>query len=76
MPWPILSLLTVIIVFTACVALTELLARTALAKALTGRTRVARGARDSRPPSRSGAAAADLGEGRSVVSSSAPLTAG
>ena len=28
MPWPILSLITVLIVFTACVVLTELLART------------------------------------------------
>jgi hypothetical protein len=66
----------VIIVFTACVALTELLARTALAKPLTGRSRVARRARDSRPPSRSDAGAADLGEARSAVSSSAPVTAG
>jgi len=40
MPWPILSLITVLIVFTACVLLTELLARTALAKALTGRSRI------------------------------------
>jgi peptidoglycan/LPS O-acetylase OafA/YrhL len=40
MPWPILSLITVVLVFTACVILTELLARTALAKALTGRSRI------------------------------------
>ena len=40
MPWPILSLITVVIVFTACVVLTELLARTGLAKALTGRSRI------------------------------------
>ncbi len=40
MPWPILSLITVVLVFTACVLLTELLARTALAKALTGRSRI------------------------------------
>jgi peptidoglycan/LPS O-acetylase OafA/YrhL len=40
MPWPILSLITVVIVFTACVVLTEFLARTALAKALTGRSRI------------------------------------
>jgi peptidoglycan/LPS O-acetylase OafA/YrhL len=40
MPWPILSLITVVIVFTACIVLTELLARTALAKALTGRSRI------------------------------------
>ena len=41
-PWPILSLITVVIVFLACIALTELLARTALAKPLTGRSRIAR----------------------------------
>jgi len=41
MPWPILSLITVVIVFTACIVLTELLARTALSKALTGRSRIA-----------------------------------
>jgi peptidoglycan/LPS O-acetylase OafA/YrhL len=42
MPWPILSLITVLIVFTACVVLTELLARTPLSKALTGRSRIVR----------------------------------
>jgi peptidoglycan/LPS O-acetylase OafA/YrhL len=42
MPWPILSLITVVIVFTACVVLTELLARTPLSKALTGRSRIVR----------------------------------
>ena len=41
-PWPILSLITVAIVFLACIALTELLARTVLAKPLTGRSRVPR----------------------------------
>ncbi len=41
-PWPIVCLITVLIVFLACVALTELLARTALSKALTGRSRVPR----------------------------------
>jgi peptidoglycan/LPS O-acetylase OafA/YrhL len=41
-PWPVLSLVTVVIVFLACIALTEMLARTALAKPLTGRTRVRR----------------------------------
>jgi peptidoglycan/LPS O-acetylase OafA/YrhL len=40
MPWPILSLITVVIVFTACIVLTEFLARTPLAKALTGRSRI------------------------------------
>jgi hypothetical protein len=54
MPWPILSLITVVIVFTACVVLTELLARTALAKALTGRSRIAK--------------APGVGTGRSAVS--------
>jgi peptidoglycan/LPS O-acetylase OafA/YrhL len=48
MPWPILSLITVVIVFTACVVLTELLARTALAKALTGRSRIVESTSDSR----------------------------
>jgi peptidoglycan/LPS O-acetylase OafA/YrhL len=54
MPWPILSLITVLIVFTACVVLTELLSRTALSKALTGRSRIVRrtptaGRRNSAP---------------------------
>ncbi len=44
-PWPILCIVTVALVFLACVGLTELLARTALAKPLTGRSRVPR-----RPP--------------------------
>jgi Acyltransferase family len=56
MPWPILSLITVALVFTACVVLTELLARTGLAKALTGRSRVVE-------------KASDVGTGRSAVSS-------
>jgi hypothetical protein len=49
MPWPVLSLITVILVFTACVLLTEALARTALAKALTGRSRVPRRPREVPP---------------------------
>jgi peptidoglycan/LPS O-acetylase OafA/YrhL len=40
MPWPVVSILTVALVFLACVALTALLARTPLARPLTGRTRV------------------------------------
>jgi peptidoglycan/LPS O-acetylase OafA/YrhL len=39
-PWPLLCMITVALVFLACVALTEVLARTPLAKPLTGRTRV------------------------------------
>jgi peptidoglycan/LPS O-acetylase OafA/YrhL len=50
MPWPVLSLITVVLVFLACVLLTEALARTALAKALTGRSRVPRRPRRT-PPS-------------------------
>jgi len=38
MPWPVLCLLTVAIVFACCIALTGLLARTPLAVPLTGRT--------------------------------------
>ena len=50
-PWPILCIVTVAIVFLACVGLTELLARTPLAKPLTGRTRVPRRPRaDHSPP--------------------------
>jgi peptidoglycan/LPS O-acetylase OafA/YrhL len=50
MPWPVLSLITVVLVFTACVLLTEFLVRTPLAKALTGRSRVPReGRRDGTP---------------------------
>jgi peptidoglycan/LPS O-acetylase OafA/YrhL len=48
MPWPILSLITVVIVFTACIVLTEFLARTPLAKALTGRSRIVH-ASEARP---------------------------
>jgi peptidoglycan/LPS O-acetylase OafA/YrhL len=40
LPWPVLSVITVVIVFLSCVALTAVLARTSLARALTGRTRV------------------------------------
>lgn len=36
-PWPLLCLLTVVIVYLCCVALTALLARTPLAVPLTGR---------------------------------------
>jgi peptidoglycan/LPS O-acetylase OafA/YrhL len=39
-PWPVVSVLTVVIVFGACIALTELLARTPWAKPLTGRSRL------------------------------------
>ena len=40
LPWPLVSAITVVIVFLACIGLTELLARTPLAKPLTGRTRL------------------------------------
>jgi peptidoglycan/LPS O-acetylase OafA/YrhL len=40
LPWPVVSVITVVVVFMACIALTELLARTPLSKSLTGRTRV------------------------------------
>jgi peptidoglycan/LPS O-acetylase OafA/YrhL len=49
MPWPILSLITVVIVFTACIVLTEFLARTPLAKALTGRSRIVVHPSEARP---------------------------
>ncbi len=48
LPWPLVSVITVALVFVACIALTELLARTPLAKPLTGRTRVPW--RRQRPP--------------------------
>jgi hypothetical protein len=35
-------LITIVIVFVACIALTEVLARTVLAKPLTGRSRIMR----------------------------------
>jgi len=38
-PWPLVSVLTVVVVFGACVALTGVLARTPLSVALTGRKR-------------------------------------
>jgi peptidoglycan/LPS O-acetylase OafA/YrhL len=40
LPWPLVAVITVVIVFAFCIALTELLARTPLAKPLTGRTQV------------------------------------
>jgi peptidoglycan/LPS O-acetylase OafA/YrhL len=40
LPWPLVAAITVVVVFVSCIALTELLARTPLAKPLTGRTRV------------------------------------
>ena len=40
LPWPLVSVITVVVVFLACIGLTELLARTPLAKPLTGRTQV------------------------------------
>jgi peptidoglycan/LPS O-acetylase OafA/YrhL len=40
LPWPVVSVITVAVVFIACIGLTELLARTPLAKPLTGRTQV------------------------------------
>jgi peptidoglycan/LPS O-acetylase OafA/YrhL len=49
-PWPIVCLFTVLIVFTACVLLTEGLARTPLSKALTGRSRVPRPEKSTSPP--------------------------
>jgi hypothetical protein len=39
-PWPVLCLVTVVMVFTASMALTGILARTPLAVPLTGRARV------------------------------------
>ncbi|HEX3794196.1 MAG TPA: acyltransferase [Acidimicrobiales bacterium] len=39
-PWPIICIITLVFVFMACVGLTELLARTPLAKPLTGRSRI------------------------------------
>jgi peptidoglycan/LPS O-acetylase OafA/YrhL len=39
LPWPLVSVLTVLVVFLACVGLTGLLARTPLARPLTGRSR-------------------------------------
>jgi peptidoglycan/LPS O-acetylase OafA/YrhL len=55
-PWPIVCLVTVVLVYTACIALTELLARTSLAKPLTGRTRVPWRAGTLAPPEPSRAA--------------------
>jgi hypothetical protein len=40
LPWPLVSVLTVALVFLACIGLTELLARTPWSKPLTGRSRV------------------------------------
>ena len=40
LPWPLVAVITVAVVFVLCIGLTELLARTPLAKPLTGRTQV------------------------------------
>jgi peptidoglycan/LPS O-acetylase OafA/YrhL len=40
LPWPLVCVLTVALVFIACIGMTELLARTPLAKVLTGRSRL------------------------------------
>jgi peptidoglycan/LPS O-acetylase OafA/YrhL len=55
-PWPVVCAVTVVLVFAACIGLTELLARTPLAKVLTGRTRVER-ARRPHPAGSDGAPA-------------------
>jgi peptidoglycan/LPS O-acetylase OafA/YrhL len=39
-PWPVVTVISVVVVFIASVGLTEVLARTRLAKPLTGRTRI------------------------------------
>jgi peptidoglycan/LPS O-acetylase OafA/YrhL len=54
-PWPIVCLITVLVVFFACIALTELLARTPLAKPLTGRSRIPGRPRPAPPPPAPGA---------------------
>jgi peptidoglycan/LPS O-acetylase OafA/YrhL len=75
MPWPVLSLLTVVLVFTACVVLTELLARTALAKPLMGRSRVPRRGRAGHTPVPSGAPV-DIPAGRPAARPAARSAAG
>jgi peptidoglycan/LPS O-acetylase OafA/YrhL len=39
LPWPLVAVVTVAVVFVACIALTAVLARTPWSKALTGRSR-------------------------------------
>jgi peptidoglycan/LPS O-acetylase OafA/YrhL len=68
-PWPILSLITVVIVFLACIALTELLARTVLARPLTGRTQVRGRVSEAGPGSEPGPDAMVQPERRSMVTS-------
>jgi peptidoglycan/LPS O-acetylase OafA/YrhL len=63
-PWPLLCLVTVAIGFLACVGLTELLARTALAKPLTGRTRIPWRLREERAPADSIRGAVEVLSGR------------
>ena len=68
-PWPIVCLLTVLIVFFACIAFTELLARTALAKPLTGRSRVTGRPPHASPPQGPVPAAPDVGTPRAMIPS-------
>jgi peptidoglycan/LPS O-acetylase OafA/YrhL len=51
LPWPVVSVVTVVLVFMACNGLTELLARTPWSKPLTGRSRVPWRASPSTRPS-------------------------
>ena len=60
LPWPLVSAVTVVLVFLACVGLTELLARTPWAKPLTGRSRVPWRVRPAAPEA---VAVATLGAG-------------
>jgi hypothetical protein len=40
LPWPVVAVITVAVVFVACIGLSAVLARTPWSKALTGRSRV------------------------------------
>jgi peptidoglycan/LPS O-acetylase OafA/YrhL len=74
LPWPVVCAVTVALVFAACVGLTELIARTPLAKVLTGRSRVPPRKRanatgtEASPAPLGSAASSEVGERISVLS--------
>ncbi len=71
LPWPLVSALTVVIVFLACIGLTELLARTPWSKPLTGRSRL-----PWRSPSHAAAKASSAAAPRVVEPADEPAATG
>ncbi len=78
LPWPLVSVITVTLVFVACIGLTEVLARTPFSKVLTGRSQVPwRSARtaDILPDPVQRSAASDIDQEVAAASPTEPATA-